>query len=120
MRVNIIVSGKHDNGSVFRERTTTQVVNAHGALILLHEPVAVGQVLTIKHVGTGEELVSTVVDINPGQLDIPQIGIEFVNPNARFWRVSFPPVDWNPRNPYAKRIASKTVPVVANPQASKK
>ena len=120
LSVRVIVSGKHANGSPFSERTTTQVVNAHGALILLHEPVVVGQILNIKHVATGEELICTVMDINPGQLEMPEIGIEFVHPNARFWRVSFPPEDWTPRSPYAKRLTSRGTPVPPNSPAIKK
>ncbi len=120
LSVRVIVSGKHANGSPFSERTTTQVVNAHGALILLHEPVVVGQILNIKHVATGEELVCTVMDINPGQLEIPEIGIEFVNPNARFWRVSFPPEDWTPRSPYAKRLGDRATPEATKPAHVKK
>lgn len=118
--VRVIVSGKHANGSPFSEHTTTQVVNAHGALILLHEPVVVGQLLNIKHVATGEELVCTVMDLTPGQLEIPEIGIEFVHPNARFWRVSFPPEDWTPRSPYAKRFAYRGTPLAAKPPEVKK
>jgi len=117
--VRVVVSGKHANGAPFSERTTTQVVNAHGALILLHEPVVVGQVVNVKHLGTGEELIGTVMDINPGQLEVPEIGIEFVHPNARFWRVSFPPNDWSPRSPYAKRLGDRK-PVAANPPGGKK
>lgn len=120
LSVRVVVSGKRANGVAFSERTTTQVVNTHGALILLHEPVVVGQLLSVTHVGTGEELVCTVVDINPGQLEAPEIGVEFVHPNARFWRVSFPPEDWSPRSPYAKRLGDRSIPVATPPPPVKK
>jgi len=47
LSVSIIVSGERANGSAFNERTKTLVVNAHGGLILLREPVMVGQVLSV-------------------------------------------------------------------------
>jgi hypothetical protein len=119
LSVPIIVSGERASGSQFHERTTTLVVNAHGGLILLREPVLLGQELSITHVGTGEELVCTVKDINPGQEDIPEIGIGFAQPNARFWRVSFPPEDWSPRSPEAKGFTKQSAPVTKRPEVKK-
>lgn len=119
LSVPIIVSGTRASGAPFKERTTTLVVNAHGALILLREPVIVGQVLSVNHVATGEDLECTVKDINPGQEDIPEIGIAFDHPNARFWRVSFPPEDWSPRSPEAKRYTKQT-PLTPKPPEVKK
>ena len=51
LSVPILVSGQHANGSPFSERTKTQVVNPHGALIRLREPVLTGQKLRIKQSG---------------------------------------------------------------------
>jgi hypothetical protein len=119
LSVPIIVSGTRASGSSFRERTTTLVVNAHGGLILLREPVLVGQDLSITHVGTGEELVCIVKDINPGQEKIPEIGIGFAHPNARFWRVSFPPEDWTPHSPEAKGYVKQSAPVKKPPEVKK-
>ena len=119
LSVPIIVSGERASGSRFHERTTTLVVSAHGGLILLREPVIVGQDLSITHVGTGEERACTVKDINPGQEETPEIGIGFAQPNARFWRVSFPPEDWSPRSPEAKRLTKQSAPATKPPQAKK-
>jgi hypothetical protein len=119
LSVPIIVSGKRANDSPFHERTTTLVVNAHGGLILLREPVIVGQDLSVTHVATGEELVCTVKDINPGQEQMPEIGIGFAQPNAHFWRVSFPPENWSPRSPEAKRFTKQSAPVTKPPQVKK-
>jgi hypothetical protein len=119
LSVPVVVSGKHANGVPFSEDTTTMVVNAHGALILLREPVIVGELLTVTHVVTGEELDCTVKDIEPGQHKMAEIGIEFAHPNPRFWRVSFPPVGWTPHSPEAKRFAKQGAPP-ANPPEVKK
>jgi hypothetical protein len=106
LSVPILVSGQHPNGSSFSERTKTLVVNAHGALIQLRTPVLTGEGIRIKNLATNEELACTVVDINHGSTEIPEIGIAFAKPSPSFWRVSFPPEDWTPRSPDAKRASS--------------
>jgi hypothetical protein len=99
----IQISGERLNGAPFQEATRTLVVNAHGALIHLRERVISGQKLRIKNLATNEELSCEVADINPGKNDVPEIGVAFAEACPRFWRVSFPPTDWSPRNPEAKR-----------------
>jgi hypothetical protein len=107
--LSMLVSGQHANGSPFFERTQTQVVNAHGALIQLREPVLVGQNLRVKNLATNEEVLCTVVDINPGSTEIPEIGVAFVKPSPNFWHVAFPPEDWTPRCPEAKHVSGITM-----------
>ena len=106
LAVPLLVTGKRFDSVAFSERTTTVVVSAHGALILLHEPVAIGQVLTLKNVATTEKMNCTVADFNPGNNGVPEVGVEFTHPCPRFWRVSFPPADWTPRSPEAKRLVA--------------
>jgi hypothetical protein len=104
LTVPVRVSGKRANGTAFAEYTNTLIVNAHGALIHLKEPVKEGQTVAVKNVTTGEELACTVVDVNPGANEVPEVGLEFATPSPRFWRVSFPPADWSTRSPEAKRF----------------
>jgi hypothetical protein len=106
LSVPLRVSGKRANGAPFVEHTKTLIVNAHGALLQLQEPVRDGQMLGVRNVITGEEMPCRVVDLSPGATGVAEIGVEFAEPNPRFWRVSFPPVDWSARNPEAKRFAS--------------
>jgi hypothetical protein len=106
LAVPLRVTGKRMNGTAFAEHTKTLIVNAHGAMLQLQEPVQEAQVLNIRNVATGEELPCKVVDLSPGAGGIGEIGVEFAQPNARFWRVSFPPADWSTRSPEAKRFAS--------------
>jgi hypothetical protein len=115
--VQLIVSGHRSNGTSFSEQTKTQIVNAHGALILLREKVLIGQNLCVQHLGTSGEPICTVTDINTGS-DVPEVGVAFPQPCARFWRVSFPPVDWTSHDPEAKRIS--VVPGPAKPVVSRK
>ncbi len=118
LSVPIVISGTRANSAPFSERTKTLIVNAHGALIELHEPVLAGQQLKMKNLATNEEVSCTVVDINrpsPGQ---SQIGVAFAKPSPTFWRVAFPPENWTPHDPEAKRMVYTNVP--PKPELAKK
>jgi hypothetical protein len=106
LSVPLRVSGKRTNGTPFVEHAKTLIVNAHGALLQLQEPVQEGQKLSVRNVTTGEETPCKVVDLGPGANGVGEIGVEFAEPNSHFWRVSFPPTDWSTRSPEAKRFAS--------------
>ncbi len=120
LSVPVVVSGNRENGSSFTERTRTLVVNVHGALLLLAEPVVIGQLLNITNVATGETLTCNVKDINHGQHDEPEVGIEFSQPSAFFWRVSFPPPGWSSRSPEAKHFARPAAPLANSSPEDKK
>jgi hypothetical protein len=75
-----MVSGQPSSGALFSERTRTPVVNMHGALVELREPVLDGQVLRMKNVATNEEMNCRVADVYPGHTALPEIGIEFAEP----------------------------------------
>jgi hypothetical protein len=80
--------------------------------------VSAGQKLRIKNLSTNEETPCEVMDVNPGDATSHEVGVMFSEPCARFWRVSFPPADWNPRNPEARRYTSENAS--ANPTRLKK
>ena len=121
LSVRLAVSGKRTNGTLFAEPTSTLIVNAHGGLILLKEVVTVGQVLTLKHFRTNEEISCTVANISPRAGAPAEVGIEFSKPSAAFWRVSFPPEDWTPHNAEAKQVVFTPVArPAAKPQPPKK
>jgi hypothetical protein len=105
LAVPLRVSGKRTNGEPFVEHAKTLIVNAHGALLQLQEPVREGQTLSVRNITTGEEMPCKVVDLSSGANGVSEIGVEFEQPSPRFWRVSFPPADWSTRNPEAKRFA---------------
>lgn len=104
LRMSIVVSGRRLDGREFSEQTHTLVVNAHGALIVLKNPIAPGEVVTLQNVKSGERLDCRIIESNPGQEHAREVGIAFVKPSPRFWHVAFPPEDWTPRSPEAKRF----------------
>ena len=103
LSMDVIVAGERLTGTKFVEHTTTVVVNAHGALVLLKESVHEEQLLRIRNEKTGEEQPCRVVDVGETREDKTEIGIEFVELAPRFWRIAFPPEDWNSSSPEAKR-----------------
>ena len=111
LSVPLLVSGKNTGQAAFSERTSTLVVNAHGGLLLLKEVVRLGQSLKLKNLATQEEITCTVVDLNASPNTLTEVGVEFVPPCPKFWRVSFPPTDWSSRNPEAKRYTSAPAPL---------
>jgi hypothetical protein len=116
LAVPVRVSGNRISGAPFVEHTKTLIVNAHGALLQLEEPVREGQALSERNVITGEETPCKVVDISLGTDGAAEIGVEFAQPNPRFWQVSFPPTDWSTRNPEAKRFAPSPSAAPLTPQ----
>ena len=105
LAVNIVVGGDSMGGKMFSEEALTSVVNAHGALILLAEKVVLGQTITVLNVKSKAELLAEIVDVGDTHGGKAEVGIEFLEPAPRFWRVAFPPEDWSPRSPEAKRRA---------------
>jgi hypothetical protein len=110
------VHGQKADGTAFSERTKTAVVSAHGALILLREPVSAGQNLTLRNILTSEEVACTVAESNPGRAGVAEVGEQFVHPSPRFWRVTFPPCDWSSCSPEAKGFNTQN----ANPPKTSK
>jgi len=78
----------------WEEETSTVVVNAHGALILLNHEVTVGQVLAVSDLGSAEGRKCRVVMLGARTSGMTEVAIELLAPYGSFWRVSNPPPDW--------------------------
>jgi|SRR5215469_1001206 len=115
LRIGVVIAGQRANATNFAEQTSTEVINAHGALVLLKEAVLAEQVLRIRNTKTGDEEPCRVVSIGHNSEGKKEIGVEFLRPTPRFWRVAFPPDDWNVHNPEAKRFAKKAPEVTREP-----
>ena len=101
LNVGVTIQGTGASGEPINEEARTLVVSAHGALLPLESPVALGQVLTVHHNKTEEELFCRVARIDRSNAERAAIGIEFLQPSPHFWRVVFPPADWKPAEPEA-------------------
>jgi len=108
----VILTRGADNKTMFEE-TQTITVNIHGAMNVSRLKFEVGQIITLRNSRTGEESPCRVVYLSPRQTENREVGIEFMEPRPQFWRISFPPPDWTPKDPEAKgnrnRYDSSTV-----------
>jgi hypothetical protein len=93
--VPVVVYRAQGEGPQFYERTETRVVSAHGALITLTDVVAPKQRLHVQNPNTGEHLECRVVSVNKAPIGPPEVAVEFTRPTPSFWRIAFPPADWN-------------------------
>ncbi len=95
LAIPIVVYGKGPDNKMFHEKTTTQVVNAHGGLFMLRIAVTRQQRLVLLNPKKGEEVSCCVIFVKDAGTGQSEVGVEFDAPAPRFWGIAFPPPDWN-------------------------
>jgi len=110
MQVSVRVHGIDAQGKPFDEQADTLAINAHGALVLLQARLTSGSLLTLRNNTTKEEQECLVVFLGPVRGNKAEIGLEFSARRPQFWRVAFPPEDWSPKDPEARK-ASQPRPI---------
>jgi hypothetical protein len=108
MQVPVLISGTDPQGKAWQEDTDTLAINAHGALIALKQRILSGSVLNLKHKMTLEEQECLVVFVGNPREGKAEVGLEFAVARPKFWRVAFPPDDWTPRHPEARRVTRRS------------
>ena len=68
LKVTVVVLAQGSDNKLVSDVTRTVTVNAHGAQVLLGLKVSIGQLLTLRHSGTGEEVSCRVVYLSPHQI----------------------------------------------------
>lgn len=106
MQISVHVRGTDSQGKSFEEETLTLAISAHGALVLLSNRVTTGSTVVLKNMRTEEEQESHVAYLGPVREGKAEIGLEFSAPRPTFWRITFPPEDWTPRNPEARTVST--------------
>ena len=92
IHIPVQVRGASTNGN-FQEDTHTLVVNAHGGLLVLAAKVEFDQKLVLRT--QDEEAECRVVFVGSHEDDGGvRIGVEFAQAAPHFWRIEFPPSDW--------------------------
>lgn len=97
-RVTVRASGKNVHGQKFRETCQTILVNAHGGLLYINEPVEVGGDILITNPATEEEQECRIVYLGEFSKKGHRVGIEFLSPAPHFWGIEFAPDDWRGRS----------------------
>jgi PilZ domain len=103
LKVPVRVSVHAGATPLTEEETHTLAVSAHGALLAVSAPLYRGQRLTLSNPQTKDSLECVVAHIDRFPNEPVKVGVEFLLPNPSFWHVAFPPKDWSPRHPDAKR-----------------
>jgi len=97
-RVNIampiLVRGK--TSQPFQEQTHTVSVSAHGCVFRLAAQVKRLQEIAIVNSKTAEELPCKVTFLGQKESGKTEVGVEFSEASPLFWRIAFPPEDWDP------------------------
>src|ERR1700687_6431429 len=102
MRVRVVVAGKNPDNRRFREACETIVINAHGGLMYLNQPLAMDAMLVLTNPFTQEEQESRVVFLGEATAKGQRVGVEFLTPAPHFWGVDLVPTEW-PAPPAAVR-----------------
>ena len=102
------------NGAEFKEVTQTISVSAHGCMMRLDAKLTRGQRVVVVNAKTAEERACTVTYIGQKESVRPEVGIEFVEASPIFWRIAFPPEDWDPSE--RKRPSSSKPPAPVPPK----
>ena len=91
----VLVRGK-SGSQPFQEETRTVSVNANGCMVRLAAHVTRLQHVSIVNPKTAEELPCKIIFIGQSDGTKTEIGLEFLEASPLFWRIAFPPVDWDP------------------------
>lgn len=81
--------GRELDGRKFREICETQVVNAHGGLLLLSHEVDSSEMLVLVNPLTQEELECRIVFLGENGERGQRVGVEFLTPAPHFWGIDF-------------------------------
>src|SRR5215831_12215312 len=94
LRTSVMVLAENEEHSQIQEEAKTQVVNAHGGLMVMKAHLHMGQSFLLKNPQTGSEMSCRVVRVDEAGRDDYNIAFEFDRPAPKFWPVTFPPADW--------------------------
>jgi hypothetical protein len=105
--IAVVIKGQA-GGKAFEESTQTVVVNLNGCLVRMKTTVARNQELTMTNGATDETAPVRVSYIGRKDGDKTEIGLGFIKPAPKFWRISFPPENQDPTE--RKRFAPSGAP----------
>jgi hypothetical protein len=86
----VVVHGQNDQGEKFCVRAMTRAVNQQGALLIMDEVVVPGQSLVVVNENTSRSTETRVAHVRRERDGKLFVGLEFVNPDTNFWKMTFP------------------------------
>ena len=103
----VAVRGKSES-EIFEEKTVTAAVSAHGCMVHLSTPVERGEQVAVVNTAARDEQICTVSYLGQADDGRTEVGLQFMTPCPRFWRMHFPPDDWDPAD---RKLPSGSLPV---------
>ncbi len=92
--VRVSLSFKAADGREIKQEAKTQVVNAHGGLLVTQMTISVGQEFTLTNIKTGVAKRCRVVRVESLETTEWSVAFQFYERAPKFWPVEFPPSDW--------------------------
>ncbi|MGA2301581.1 MAG: PilZ domain-containing protein [Candidatus Acidiferrum sp.] len=86
----VVVHGQNEMGEKFCVRAMTRSINQQGALLAMDEPVLAGQELLLVNENTSRSVETRVVYVKRERDGKLSVGLEFVNAETNFWKMTFP------------------------------
>jgi hypothetical protein len=105
LQIEVNVSGYNAKGAPFTEDTRTVEISAFGGSVILRIPVNKGQRLLLSNLKTKVMVECVVANLEARGTEW-LVGLAFIVANQPFWPIDFPPADWSPSHPDAKRYRS--------------
>ena len=90
MSLPVVVHGQNEMGEKFCARAMTRSINQQGALLAMDEPVLAGQDLLLVNENTSRSVETRVVYVKRERDGKLSVGLEFVNAETNFWKMTFP------------------------------
>jgi fructose/tagatose bisphosphate aldolase len=90
MSLPVVVHGQNEMGEKFCVRAMTRSVNKQGALLAMDEPVLAGQELLLVNENTSRSVETRVGYVKRERDGKLSVGLEFVNAETNFWKMTFP------------------------------
>jgi hypothetical protein len=90
----LIVLAEDEERRQIQEQAQSQVVNAHGGLLVMNSHLHVGQSFLLTNPKNGVEMSCRVVRSEDSDSEHYRTAFEFDRPAPNFWPVVFPPADW--------------------------
>ena len=90
LSVPVVVHGQNDQGEKFCVRAMTRSVNQQGALLAMEEMVVPGQLLMLVNENTSRSTETRVAYVRRERDGKLFVGLEFVNADTNFWKMTFP------------------------------
>ncbi|MDP9340080.1 MAG: hypothetical protein M3P45_14555 [Acidobacteriota bacterium] len=98
LTMRLALSARAPDGRATSQEAQSQVVNAHGGLLVTQMDIVAGQEFVLTNPKTGMAKRCRVVRAERLETTGLSVAFQFDEPAPKFWPVDFPPPDWAASN----------------------